>query len=304
MERLSIALGVLLEAALIASPAFSQIPAESPGQSKPNVSFEVVSVKADPARSRTEAGPPTLAMHPSGRFTALNVTVRQLILSAYDMRPFQIVGGPDWMGSQLFDILAQAPDDFEMGQTRAMMRRFLEERFGLVVQRATSVMQVYSLERVGGNRTPGIWLRRPPAACDRAPADPPETLVGPLSGRRSASPRSPGDSTPDRECGAFWGFSNPGTAMWFYSRRHPLSSILLPLGSYAGAPVIDNTGLTGEWDLDIKWDLDASAVRGDAESRYGSFFTAVREQLGLKLEPTKSTVNVLVIEQLERPSPN
>ena len=83
-----------------------------------------------------------------------------------------------------------------------------------------------------------------------------------------------------------------------------MSSILLPLGSFAGAPVIDNTGLTGEWDLDIKWDLDTSSVRGGADTRYGSFFTAVREQLGLKLEPPKSTVDVLVIEQVERPSPN
>lgn len=67
-------------------------------------------------------------------------------------------------------------------------------------------------------------------------------------------------------------------------------------------PVIDNTGLTGEWDVDIKF--DASGGRGGTDALYGSFFTAVREQLGLKLEPTKSDVRVLVIEQLARPSPN
>ena len=245
-------------------------------------------------------------MHPAGRFTAQNVTVRQLILSAYDLLPYQIVGGPDWMGSQLFDIEARAPDDFEMGHTRSMMRQMLKERFGLVVQRATSVMSVYSLERVGGNRTPGIWLRRPPAVCDRPPADPPEVLVGPLSGRRTTPSRVPSNSKPDPECRWFWGSAGTSdeNVTWFHSRRVPLSSILLALGSYAGAPVIDNTALTGEWDLDIKWDLDASSVRGGPDTRYGSFFTAVREQLGLKLEPTKSTVDVLVIEQLDRPSPN
>ena len=71
-----------------------------------------------------------------------------------------------------------------------------------------------------------------------------------------------------------------------------------------GAPVIDNTGLTGEWDVDLKFELDASGAQGGAEPRYGSIFTAVREQLGLKLEPTKSSVDMLVIEQIERPSPN
>ena len=91
---------------------------------------------------------------------------------------------------------------------------------------------------------------------------------------------------------------------WFYSRRLPLSSILVTLGNYAGAPVIDNTGLTGEWDVDLKFELDASGAQGGAEPRYGSIFTAVREQLGLKLEPTKSSVDMLVIEQIERPSPN
>jgi hypothetical protein len=85
------------------------------------VSFEAASVKEDPARTRTEAGPPTMVMHPSGQFAALNVRLRQLILVAYVVRPYQIIGGPDWMGSQFFDIVA-APGDFEMGHTKAMMR--------------------------------------------------------------------------------------------------------------------------------------------------------------------------------------
>src|SRR5215510_967801 len=110
-------LRVLAGILLVASPAYAQIqiPPEPPGQAGSDISFEVVSVKADPARSRSEAGPPTLTMHPSGRFTATNVSVRQLILSAYSVRQSQVAGGPDWMDSQLFDILAQAPDDFEMG---------------------------------------------------------------------------------------------------------------------------------------------------------------------------------------------
>jgi uncharacterized protein (TIGR03435 family) len=71
-----------------------------------------------------------------------------------------------------------------------------------------------------------------------------------------------------------------------------------------GGAVIDNTGLTGEWDVDIKWEPDSLSAPNSAETRYGSIFTAVREQLGLRLEPTKSKVELLVIERLERPSEN
>jgi hypothetical protein len=248
-------------------------------------------------------------MHPSGRFTAVNVTVRQLILSAYDLRAFQIAGGPDWMGSQLFDILAQAPDDFEMGQTKQMMRRLLEQRFGLVVQRTTRTTPVYSLEWINSSRTPGRWLRRPSVPCDRPPVDPPEELVGALGSRRAAATRGQRDQEPDPECPPFWGFASTrplaaGEPQWFFSRRHPMSSVLSVLETAVGGPVIDNTGLTGVWDLDIKWESDGPNAPSTAEPRYGSIFTAVREQLGLKLQATKSNVEIFVIKRLERPSEN
>jgi uncharacterized protein (TIGR03435 family) len=304
-------LRVVAAAMLVASPAYAQIqiPLESARQATSEISFEVVSVKVDPAKSRSEAGPPTLVMHPSGRFTALNVTVRQLLLNAYGVRAFQLAGGPDWMDGQYFDILAQAPDDFEMGQTRQMMRRLLEQRFGLVVQRATRMTPVYSLEWNNASKTPGRWLRRPSVPCDRPPADPPEELVGPPGSRRAATARGQRDQDADPECPPFWGFAStrpltPGEPQWVYSRRHPMSSILSVLEGAAGGPVIDNTGLTGVWDLDIKFEMDSANPLDAAEPRYGSIFSAVREQLGLKLQATKSNVEMLVIERLDRPSEN
>jgi uncharacterized protein (TIGR03435 family) len=293
------ALRVLAAIFFVAGPAYAQIqiPAESPRQAASDIAFEVVSVKRDPARSRSEAGPPTLVMHPSGRFSALNVTVKQLILNAFGVRAFQIAGGPDWMDGEYFDILAQAPDDFEMGQTKLMMRRLLEQRFGLVLQRATSVQPVYSLEWLNKKRTPGPWLRRP-SGCDRPPADPPEV-----------ADRSQRDQPPNPECPGLlgWGSNRPmtaGEAQWFFSRRHPMSSVLPALEPAVGGPVIDNTGLTGIWDLDIKWEQESLGAPNSAETRYGSIFTAVREQLGLKFEPTKARIEMLVIEGLARPSEN
>src|SRR5262245_51892919 len=286
----------------MASPAYAQIqiPPESPRQSASDISFEVVSVKVDPARSRSEAGPTTLTMQPSGRFTAMNVSVRQLILSAYSVRTAQVAGGPDWMDSQLFDILAQAPDDFEMGQTKPMMRRLLEQRFGLVVERATKVASVYSLEWINRSKAPGRWLRRPTAPCDRPPADPPEDLVGPLGGRSATAARGQRERDTDAECPWFWGFGSnrplaPGETQWFYVRRLPMSSIVPSLDGLVGGHIVDNTGLTGLWDVDLKWEQESLNAANNLETRYGSIFTAVRDQLGLKLEPTKSNVEMLVI---------
>jgi uncharacterized protein (TIGR03435 family) len=248
-------------------------------------------------------------MHPSGRFTALNVTVRQLVLNAYSLRAFQVAGGPDWMDGQYFDILAQAPDDFELGQTRQMMRRLLAQRFGLVVQRASRMTSVYSLEWTNDSKTPGRWLRRPSTSCDRFPADPPEETVGPLRGRPASTTRSQRDRQADPECPPFLGFGSTrpltaGEAQWFFARRHPVSSILSVLEAAAGGPVIDNTGLTGLWDLDLKFEMDSLGAPTETDRRYGSIFSAVREQLGLKLEPTKSDVEMLVIERLEQPTEN
>lgn len=304
-------LRVLAAAILVASPAYAQtqLPAESARLATSEIAFDVVSVKVDPARSRSEAGPPTLVMHPSGRFTALNVTVRQLILNAYGVRAFQIAGGPDWMEGQYFDILAQAPDDFEIGQTRQMVRRLLAQRFGLVVQRATRVTPVYSLEWNNTSKTPGRWLRRPTVPCDRPPADPPEELVGSLGSRRAAPARGPRDQEADPECPPFFGYASRtplagGEPQWLYSRRHPVSAILAVFEAAAGGPVIDNTGLTGIWDLDLRFEMDSATALSGVEPRYGSIFSAVREQLGLKLQATKSNVEMLVIERLERPSEN
>ena len=288
------------------TPAYSQIPAESPAQATTNISFDVASVKTDSARSRTESGPPTLAMHPSGQFTALNVSVRQLIMSAYDVRSFQIRGGPDWIATQYFDILAQAPDDFEIGHTKAMMRRLLEERFGLVVQRTTSELPVYALGWVDRNRRPGPWLRRPGAACDRPPADPPEETVGGPGRRRPPQRPGQGEMKPDPECRPFWGTTAvfAGVDKWFWARRVPFASTLDAVGAFVDLPIVDKTGLTGVWDVDIKWDSDPRDASNSADARYGSIFTAVREQLGLKLEPDRSPTPVLVLERVQQPTPD
>ena len=137
---------------------------------------------------------------------------------------------------------------------------------------------------------------------------PPEDMVGPVGSRRTPTGRGQREAS-EPECPGFFGSGStapltPGEAQWFFWRRQPISSILLSLESILGGLVIDHTGLSGVWDVDLKWEQESLGAAISTETRYGSIFTAVREQLGLKLEATKSTVDMLVIERLERPSEN
>jgi uncharacterized protein (TIGR03435 family) len=302
---------VAMVGTLCAGGTYSQIlpiPPEAPGQKLANVSFEVVSVKENPSSWR-EAGPPNMSISPSGLFVAERETFWQLFGSAYDVRPNQVVGGPEWMHSTLFDIVARAPANFEMGQTRAMLRRLLADRFGLLVQKEMRVMPTYSLEWADGRHKLGPGIRPSSAQCgdslERDGSALPDgrsgSSGGSSSGARSAAVASAGQS----ECRSMNGWGDGG----IFARRAPLASLVMLLTSATGRPVIDKTRLVGIFDVDVKvpgivpgfpqrLDGDPDLAEG------GSIFTAVREQLNLKLVPAKEKVEVLVIRRLERPTPN
>jgi uncharacterized protein (TIGR03435 family) len=308
---------VAVAGTLWATRAHSQIlpgpiPREAPGQELANVSFEVASVKEN-LLSRQEAGPPSLSMSASGLFVAARQTVWQLIMLAYDMRAYQIVGGPTWMPSTLFDIVAKAPDNFEKRQTRAMLRRLLADRFGLLVQKEMRAMPTYSLEWADRRHRLGPGIRPSSAQCgdspERAGGAPPDgpagSRGGSSSGARGAAVAPAGQS----ECRSMAGWGDG-----IFVRRSSLASLVALLNSSTGRPVIDKTGLTGVYDVDVKHvDVQSPGlvpgsffgpnVDAGLEER-GSIFTAVREQLNLKLVSATDKVEVLVIGRLERPAPN
>jgi uncharacterized protein (TIGR03435 family) len=288
---------VVVAAILMGGTTDAQIPPAAPGQERADVSFDVASVAETGLSRRTAAS--TLRMHPSGLFQAIQVSLRQLIMVAYDVADYQIVAGPEWMRTDLFDIVAKAPEDFEMGHTKAMIRKLLEKRFGLVIREEKRVMPTYSLEWVDGSRKLGPWFRLPSRDCDVK--FPPRPLAPP--GRRTTTTAS-ADSP---ECGIGAGINVGG---WVWLRRSPLSAMVGFLRIEVDRPVIDKTGLAGAYDVDLKYSparrLVPAAVVGNVPDLGGgvSIFTAVREQLGLKLEPMDGEVEVLAIERLERPTPN
>ncbi|HEV3312805.1 MAG TPA: TIGR03435 family protein [Chloroflexota bacterium] len=288
------------------------IPREAPGQALANVSFEVESVKENPL-SRQEAGPPHLSLSASGLFVAARETVWQLVMLAYDVRAYQIVAGPEWMATTLFDVVAKAPENFESGQTRAMLRHLLADRFGLLVQKEMRAMPTYSLEWVDRRHKLGPGIRPSLAQCgdssERAgnapPADRAGSSGGSSSGARGAAVAPAGQS----ECRSMAGWGDG-----IFVRRASLASLVALLNSSTGRPVIDKTGLTGIYDVDVKHvDVQSRGLVpgsffgpnvGEGLGERGSIFTAVREQLNLKLVPANDKVEVLVIGRLERPTPN
>src|SRR5688500_2006267 len=117
------------------------------GQGKPDApaASEVAAVKAN----KTGAGPMSIGMQPGGRVPAVNVPLGMLIVSAHGVQPFQVIGGPDWLQSERYDIVAKAPDgapQFSRENNMAMLRALLAERFKLNARKETREMPIYELK--------------------------------------------------------------------------------------------------------------------------------------------------------------
>jgi uncharacterized protein (TIGR03435 family) len=228
--------------------------------------FEVASVK--PNNSGTYSS--KTSRIPRGSITDINVTLQFLILQAYDLRGFQVVGGPAWTNQTKFDVEAKAPA-IPDPDVNAMMRSLLEERFQLKVHRETRALSVFLLSVTEG----GSKLR--------------SSSTGPRGGPISTR-------TMSGSAGGEIVASGVGIAL-----------LADTLTSEVGRPVIDKTGLTGRFDINLKWSPSAS---GNARSRSGSLdppsavFTAIREQLGLSLEPGTAAVEMLVIDDARNPFKN
>lgn len=231
-------------------------------------SFEVVSVK--PA---TPGCPGMSVGHPPGRFLAHCVTLWGLIYNAYDVRSFRDhpPGLPGWADSALFDVDAKADD-----QTAMAMQKLPRDPLGK--------QQQIMLQSLLADR---FHLR----AHYESKVEPVYELVVAKGGSKLKP--LPADQKPR---GAIYGGPSE-----IKMRGDPITPLAFFLSQVAGRTVIDKTGLTGNFDLELKWTPDDQQGTPDAGA---TLFTALQEQLGLKLRPAKATVPSLVIDHVERPSPN
>ena len=258
--------------------------------------FEVVSIK--PNRSGDPA--PRFGVQPGGRYSWTNTTLRTLIdlgyqRSAFDRR--EIMDAPSWVDKDRFDVILAAPagavlndaDGFP-GPLFAMIRSMLAERFQLRAHNEVRERPVYALVLARADKRLGDRMK--PAATDCT-----EEMKRMVAG------------APLREGGPPCAFGGgPGRLTGNTVSPAMIANVL---ANQVGRPVIDRTGLTAHFNIVLEFvpDIAARAANGaplseTAVSDGASIFTALQEQLGLKLEPTRAPVDVLVIDSVAQPTEN
>jgi len=262
--------------------------------------FEAASVKPNQARTCHRNG--SLA---GGRFMTTCATLRELMVVAYPRQDgrarfdTEISGGPAWLNSDRFDVVAKVPEGqgigidagdtpagagtaaelSAVGRIRQMLQPLLVDRFKLTVHHERRDLPVYELRIDRNDGTLGRQLRKVDSDC--------------------VSERGSG-----KDCGGFR-LIEPGHIV-AHAATVPMLAMLLETS--AGRNVIERTRLEGTFDVELQWTPDrqprlgAEALAVDADTV--SIFTAVREQLGLKLESTKASLDVLVIDRAEKPTPD
>jgi uncharacterized protein (TIGR03435 family) len=275
----------------VAAPIFAQsVPRRSTGDPR----FEVASIKRNTgdAQKMMVLAPRFL---PGGSFEAFNVTLGSLIRLAYGLQDFQMVGGPKWIDTDRFDMQARGPQGAAESDAPRRLQALLAERFALKAHRETRDHPIYALVLARADRSLGPRLRR-------SQIDPRKIEEQDARMLRE----SPATFTP-LECGLAAGrrLGDCGTTMAVLASRFPM---------YVGRMVVDRTGLTGAYAYDLRFGDNPMPGAGPgggfpfptqpANPDAPSLFTALEEQLGLKLVPQTGRVEVLVIDHVQQPKPN
>lgn len=230
------------------------------GQSTTPQRFEVASVKPSLSESASSSGIET----GHGRLHGYNVTLKRCIMGAYGVGPHQICGGPGWLESERFEILAKAEQPVGDAELMVMLQDLLVERFKLALHRETKPMRAFVLE-VAKN---GPKLEN---------AEPGESVTNTSTGNTGV--------TIDVQHTAMDAFAK------ILSRKMEL-------------PVVNHTGLEGIFHFKLQWTPESARPVDGAAMEGASIFTAIQEQLGLRLHSERTPVEILVIDHAEKPSEN
>ncbi len=240
----------------------------------PVPAFEVASIKANTTDAVGVGG---LGWGPDS-IRARNQSPASLVRTAFGVLPDQVVGAPSWAATERFDINAKVAPRVvfnAMTMLQPMLRNLLEDRFRLKIHHETREFNVYRLVRLRADRLGPKLAAAPIDAC----SPPPQTDAASL---RTAS----------RGCSA--GPVPGGIGV----HGMPIAVLAGLMAPSVERVIVDATGLGGNWDLDLTFVNQVQDANGDGPS----LFTALEEQLGLKLEAGRAPVDVIVIDHIERPS--
>jgi uncharacterized protein (TIGR03435 family) len=260
----------------------AQLPVPATGE----LAFDVASVK--PNNSGTIAQSVRF-YPPSGRVTITNATLKGLIIQSYGLQESQVTGGPAWLASDHFDVVANSERTNLSPQQRwQMIKALIVERFKLTVHTESREQSVFAL--VLSRKDGGLGEHLHKSSTDCANVHPP------------TAPPPAFDPAHPPPCGVIMG--GPGRLTL---RGVPMDWVAKQLADRTGRAVVDRTGLAGYFDLDFEFtpqarigDAGDPAAERPADTG-ASIYTALQEQLGLKLEPQKLPVDVLVIDTARKP---
>jgi uncharacterized protein (TIGR03435 family) len=249
--------------------------------------FDAVSIKVN----RSGALVTDFGRFEPGRYTATNAPIAFLIGAAYGARNGQFEGIPAWASSTRVDIIATiAGGPATPARQIAMLRNLLMDRFRLSTRTEVKEQPLYALVKARADGRLGHKIRLASPECQAIRA-----------GWATAPPAKPGEVP---QCGILVGFGR------VEATGQPISSLANALGSSTDRIVVDRTALRDAYAFELVWTPQQAAGRGvplvvnglEIDPNGPSLFTAIQEQLGLKLEPTRGPVEVLVVERIEPPA--
>jgi len=244
-------------------------------------SFDAVSIKRNTSASRSSS----MGLSNGLAFNMTNVAMLAAVSQAYPVKNQEIVGAPDWLRTDRYDVVAKAPGKPTDDEVRAMLRTMLKERLRLAVHIEQRDVPVYALVVV---RTGYNGLKPFTQDCDAIRAAR-ETAV------KSGTPPAPPALGTAPPCGYSW-----STAI--YSGGITMETVASMLGGIAGRAILDRTGLTGRYEFTLRFAPPGATTTQPDDPP--DLFTALQEQLGLKLDAQRAPLDTLIIDHVERPDEN
>lgn len=246
------------------------------------VSFEVASIR----RNVAEEGPVVVAFQPGGRFVMTNAPITALLGNAYQAATHKVVGAPDWLGTESYDIQAKAPTDSTRAEMVQMLRTLLAERLKLSFHIEQRNEDAFNLVRIAPAGRLGPALKRVDVDCERRAAEalkgqPPPPL--PVSANGLAACRF---------------VSYDGVVL---SGGMTMAQFATAVSQPAARPVVDMTGLPGRYEVTLRY-RPGPVTGNDGPGDLPDVFTAIREQLGLNLRSSRTVTDTFVIDHVERPT--
>jgi uncharacterized protein (TIGR03435 family) len=251
----------------------SSIPIQSQTPPPKTPSFEVATIKLTSPDERARY----IRMQSTHQFLARGYTLRALVSAAYNLPPRAISGGPDWVDLERYDILAATPGETRpnLDEQMAMLRKLLDDRFNLAFHREPKELSVFVLTVAKG----GIKLKE-----SSAPPDDQPVLVNTVY---------------------------PGEKIFLPARNATMAQFASMLQrAVLDRPVVDQTNLSAKYDFDLEWTPDDTQFGGNLppvqpqNATKPDLFSALPEQLGLRLDSSRAAIDAIVIDRVEKPTAN